>query len=56
MAEKLTIIFDYKDQGLKRHIDALTASHNKLTKTHQPLINQQKKIRSTTEENIKRII
>jgi len=44
MAEKLTIIFDYKDQGLKRHIDALTASHNKLTKTHQPLINQQKKL------------
>jgi hypothetical protein len=44
MAEKLTIIFDFKDQGLKRHIDALTASHNKLTKTHQPLIDQQKKL------------
>ena len=44
MAERLTIIFDAQDKGLKKHIDALNKSHKKLTKAHSPLITQQKRL------------
>ena len=50
MAEKLTIIFDYEDKGLKNHLDSLSKSQKKLKNTHSPLVAAQNKVNKSSKK------